>query len=180
MEKSKIITGVLAVGLAASLVGNLYLWNTLNQQAAGYTTAMAQLEEELAQAKGERDALTQELEQVKTDLENTKQELEQAKSDLEAAKAEEAKKAEEARKAEEAKKAEEEAKKKEESNQNNQNPGNAGTGGTTTQGGGNPSGIDPEIQKILDELGFGSPNGGTGTGGGISDHYTGPGINWNK
>lgn len=149
MEKGKIVNCVLAVGFAASLAGNVYLWslrNSVSQQAAGCAAAIVRLEEELTQAKGEQDALKQKLEQTKTDLENTKQKLEQAKSDLETAKKELEKKAEEAKKVEDIKKAEEEQSKKNENNQNDQNPGNTGTGGGQQY-------TAEEIQRMLEEIG---------------------------
>ena len=71
MEKSKIFTGVLAVGLVASLVGNVYLWNSLNQKDTEYIATMASLEEELTQNKKNQATLQQQLEQTKADLDKT-------------------------------------------------------------------------------------------------------------
>ena len=71
MEKGKIFTGVLAVGLVASLVGNVYLWNSLNQKDTEYIATMANLEEELTQSKENQTTLQQQLEQTKADLDKT-------------------------------------------------------------------------------------------------------------
>lgn len=69
MEKSKVLIGVLAAGLAVSLVGNVYLWNTINQRGAEYTATLASLEGELAQSRENQDTLQKQLEQAKADLE---------------------------------------------------------------------------------------------------------------
>lgn len=76
MEKSKVFFGVLAAGLAVSLVGNVYLWNSLNQKDTEYIAAMANLEEELAQNKEAQDTLRQQLEQTKADLEQAESQQE--------------------------------------------------------------------------------------------------------
>ncbi len=76
MEKSKVFFGVLAAGLAVSLVGNVYLWNSLNQKDTEYIAAMANLEEELAQNKEAQDTLRQQLEQTKADLEQAESQRE--------------------------------------------------------------------------------------------------------
>ena len=71
MEKSKIFTGVLAVGWVASLVGYVYLWSSLNQKDTEYIATMASLEEELTQNKKNQATLQQQLEQTKADLDKT-------------------------------------------------------------------------------------------------------------
>lgn len=76
MGKNKVFFGVLAAGLAVSLVGNVYLWNSLNQKDTEYIAAMANLEEELAQNKEAQDTLRQELEQTKADLEQAESQRE--------------------------------------------------------------------------------------------------------
>lgn len=69
MKKTTILGVVLAVALAASLVGNICLWNSLKRKNTEYMAVMARLEEELAQNKEAQDTLRQELEQTKADLE---------------------------------------------------------------------------------------------------------------
>lgn len=68
MKKTTILGAVLAVALAASLVGNICLWNSLKRKNTEYMAVMARLEEELAQGKEAQDTLRQELEQTRADL----------------------------------------------------------------------------------------------------------------
>lgn len=69
MKKTTILGVVLAVALAASLVGNVCLWNRLKRKNTEYMAVMARLEEELTQNKEAQDTLRQELEQTRADLE---------------------------------------------------------------------------------------------------------------
>lgn len=195
MEKSKVFFGVLAAGLAVSLVGNVYLWNSLNQKDTEYIAAMANLEEELAQNKEAQDTLRQQLEQTKADLEQAESQQEGNPDDPFAGMTEEDLMKElldtsGAPTKGDLDKLAEDAKEKEQGGGQGQTGQSQGQGGqsqgqTGGQGQSGTSGLTPEQKAELDRIAkeLGATEGGTkggGTGGNIGDSYTGPGINWNK
>lgn len=186
MEKSKVFFGVLAAGLAVSLVGNVYLWNSLNQKDTEYIAAMANLEEELAQNKEAQDTLRQQLEQTKADLEQAESQQEENPDDPFAGMTEEDLMKElldtsGAPTKEDLDKLAEDAKK-------NEQGGGQGQGGQSqNQGGGTPQGgltaeEQAELERILAKLGA-EEAGNAGTdapGGNYRDNLDGPQIDWNK